>query len=117
MGFLAGDEVLKDGVANLGLHDRLSQSFYLPLFPSYISSEETFAMEWVQEHIAAFGGDPKKVVMYVPTSLYELLINRYVIAVESVLVRCPRLSIYKEMLPAFQPPFVAHSWYLLLTSH
>ncbi|KAJ6543595.1 sterol esterase [Mycena vulgaris] len=44
-GFLAGKEAGNAGITNLGLRDQI------------------FALEWVQEHIAAFGGDPTRVVI------------------------------------------------------
>jgi len=42
-GFLASDEVAKDGTPNAGLLDQRA------------------ALDWVQRHISAFGGDPGKV--------------------------------------------------------
>ncbi|PCH44099.1 sterol esterase [Wolfiporia cocos MD-104 SS10] len=45
-GFLASAEVQRAGAANLGLRD------------------QRFAMEWIQEHISAFGGDPSKVIIW-----------------------------------------------------
>ncbi|KAJ6468686.1 sterol esterase [Mycena vitilis] len=44
-GYLAGKEVGDAGLSNLGLRDQI------------------FALEWVQQHIAAFGGDPKRVII------------------------------------------------------
>ncbi|KAJ7147408.1 carotenoid ester lipase precursor [Mycena crocata] len=44
-GFLGGNEVRNAGISNLGLRDQI------------------FALEWVQKHIAAFGGDPDRVVI------------------------------------------------------
>lgn len=44
-GFLAGSDVMENGIANAGLHD------------------QRLALEWVQEHVAAFGGDPKQVTI------------------------------------------------------
>ncbi|KAJ6543596.1 carotenoid ester lipase precursor [Mycena vulgaris] len=44
-GFLGGKEAGDAGISNLGLRDQI------------------FALEWVQEHIAAFGGDPTRVVI------------------------------------------------------
>ncbi|KAJ7132082.1 Alpha/Beta hydrolase protein [Mycena epipterygia] len=44
-GFLAGKEVKDAGVSNLGLRD------------------QQFALEWVQKHISAFGGDPNQVII------------------------------------------------------
>ncbi|KII86963.1 hypothetical protein PLICRDRAFT_113488 [Plicaturopsis crispa FD-325 SS-3] len=45
-GFLAGQQVKDAGVANLGLHD------------------QRLALQWIQEHIPTFGGDPSKVIIW-----------------------------------------------------
>ncbi|KAJ7471024.1 sterol esterase [Mycena latifolia] len=49
-GFLGGKEVGDAGLSNLGLRDQI------------------FALEWVQKHISAFGGDPKRVVIGGPSA-------------------------------------------------
>ncbi|KAI0265655.1 carotenoid ester lipase precursor [Gloeopeniophorella convolvens] len=46
LGFLASEEVRKEGVGNLGLHDQRQ------------------ALRWVQKYIHAFGGDPTKVTIW-----------------------------------------------------
>ncbi|KAF8800976.1 carotenoid ester lipase precursor [Phlegmacium glaucopus] len=46
LGFLAGKEAQAAGIGNAGLRD------------------QRFAMEWVQTHISAFGGDPDRVTIW-----------------------------------------------------
>lgn len=50
-GFLAGKELQSEGSTNLGLRD------------------QRLALEWVQDNIANFGGDPAKVTIWVSKSL------------------------------------------------
>ncbi|KAJ7503238.1 carotenoid ester lipase precursor, partial [Mycena galericulata] len=63
-GFLAGKEAAAAGITNLGLRDQI------------------FALEWVQKHISAFGGDPGRAVLggvsagAISTSLFLLSNNR-----------------------------------------
>ncbi|KAH7128554.1 Alpha/Beta hydrolase protein [Dendryphion nanum] len=45
-GFLANEDLRKEGNLNVGLHD------------------QRFAMSWVQKHIKAFGGDPNRVTLF-----------------------------------------------------
>ncbi|UKZ94625.1 uncharacterized protein TrAFT101_009481 [Trichoderma asperellum] len=45
-GFITGDEVLQNGVANLGFRD------------------QRLAMHWLKENIVSFGGDPNKITIW-----------------------------------------------------
>ena len=54
-------------MGNLGLLDRMFVRFpcvsiSIPTHPHV----EREALKWVQKYISAFGGDPSKVMMYVP---------------------------------------------------
>ncbi|KAJ7166859.1 sterol esterase [Mycena filopes] len=49
-GFLGGKEAGDAGISNLGIRDQI------------------FALEWVKEHISAFGGDPSRVVIGGPSA-------------------------------------------------
>lgn len=46
LGFLGGKEILADGSANLGIHDQI------------------MALQWIQNFISSFGGDPTKVTLF-----------------------------------------------------
>jgi len=67
-GFLQGKEAKAAGLGNIGLRDRESAIVLKVFFHNLILLEQ-FALRWVQKHISAFGGDPKKVITYVTNFL------------------------------------------------
>lgn len=52
LGFLSSDELRAEGNVNLGLYD------------------QRLAMQWLQDNIAAFGGDPEKVTIWGERCVY-----------------------------------------------
>lgn len=51
LGFLASETLMKDGTANAGLLDQRA------------------SFEWLQRHVASFGGDPNKITISVSLAL------------------------------------------------
>ena len=65
MGFIGGQQIKDAGLGNNGLRDRKYQHYFINALKLriWVGPLERFAMEWVQQHISAFGGDPTKVIM------------------------------------------------------
>ncbi|THU80318.1 alpha/beta-hydrolase [Dendrothele bispora CBS 962.96] len=59
-GFLAGETVKNDGALNAGLLD------------------QQFALQWVQQHISKFGGDPNRVVIWGQSSGANSVLNHII---------------------------------------
>jgi carboxylesterase type B len=56
-GFLAGEEILKDGSANIG------------------NLDQRLGLQWVADNITKFGGDPSKVTTWGESAVLELSIR------------------------------------------
>ena len=67
-GFLGSKEVKDAGVGNLGLHDREYSSQPSLLIAWFKRTHpEREALRWIQNNIAAFGGDLEKVMIWGPS--------------------------------------------------
>ncbi|SJL12160.1 uncharacterized protein ARMOST_15581 [Armillaria ostoyae] len=63
-GFLAGEAVKANGRLNAGLRGSCFFTVTFVLNPDYEAVDQQFALQWVQEHIAKFGGDPGRVTIW-----------------------------------------------------
>ena len=71
LGFPQGPEAVQRGALNLGLRDQWT------------------ALEWVQNNIASFGGDPRKVCPFVLATPYLVSIYERLLFLERVRGQCP----------------------------